>query len=100
MASNGNFTQQDQYKEPADQQQTAPTTSAADGSATAAASATNNPSKDEVGWYFVEQFYTTLSKSPEKLHVCYLRCQCAFFVLTTLIAFLWQALAIRLWSRS
>jgi hypothetical protein len=70
MASNGNFTQQDQYKEPADQQQTAPTTSAADGSATAAASATNNPSKDEVGWYFVEQFYTTLSKSPEKLHVC------------------------------
>ncbi|KAF5683177.1 hypothetical protein FDENT_7360 [Fusarium denticulatum] len=71
MASNGNFTQQDQYKEPADQQQTAPTTSAADGSATAAASATNNPSKDEVGWYFVEQFYTTLSKSPEKLHLFY-----------------------------
>jgi hypothetical protein len=30
---------------------------------------TNNLSKDEVGWYFVEQFYTTLSKSPEKLHV-------------------------------
>ena len=25
--------------------------------------------KDEVGWYFVEQYYTTLSKSPEKLHV-------------------------------
>ncbi|CVK88579.1 related to Ras-GTPase-activating protein binding protein 2 [Fusarium mangiferae] len=49
----------------------APTTSAADGSATAAASATNNPSKDEVGWYFVEQFYTTLSKSPEKLHLFY-----------------------------
>ncbi|PCD38201.1 hypothetical protein AU210_006684 [Fusarium oxysporum f. sp. radicis-cucumerinum] len=71
MASNGNFAQQDQYKEPADQQQTAPTTSAADGSATAAASATNNPSKDEVGWYFVEQFYTTLSKSPEKLHLFY-----------------------------
>ncbi|KAG5750195.1 hypothetical protein H9Q72_006129 [Fusarium xylarioides] len=49
----------------------APTTSAADGSATAAVSATNNPSKDEVGWYFVEQFYTTLSKSPEKLHLFY-----------------------------
>lgn len=34
--------------------------------------------KDEVGWYFVEQYYTTLSKSPEKLHVgrpCY---QCLF----------------------
>ena len=26
--------------------------------------------KDEVGWYFVEQYYTTLSRSPEKLHVC------------------------------
>ena len=26
--------------------------------------------KDEVGWYFVEQYYTTLSKNPEKLHVC------------------------------
>lgn len=25
--------------------------------------------KDEVGWYFVEQYYTTLSKTPEKIHV-------------------------------
>jgi hypothetical protein len=25
--------------------------------------------KDEVGWYFVEQYYTTLSKAPEKVHV-------------------------------
>jgi len=25
--------------------------------------------KDQVAWYFVEQYYTTLSKSPEKLHV-------------------------------
>ena len=25
--------------------------------------------KDEVGWYFVEQYYTTLSRHPEKLHV-------------------------------
>ncbi|KAF5236818.1 hypothetical protein FAUST_6345 [Fusarium austroamericanum] len=71
MASNGNFAQQDQYKESADQQQTAPATSAADGSTTAAASANSNLSKDEVGWYFVEQYYTTLSKSPEKLHLFY-----------------------------
>ncbi|KAL6925098.1 hypothetical protein FSST1_002372 [Fusarium sambucinum] len=71
MASNGNFAQQDQYKEPAGQQQTAPTTSAADGSTTAAASANSNLSKDEVGWYFVEQYYNTLSKSPEKLHLFY-----------------------------
>lgn len=26
-------------------------------------------SKDQVGWYFVEQYYNTVSKSPEKLHV-------------------------------
>ena len=32
---------------------------------------TSNIGKDEVGWYFVEQFYNTLSKSPEKLHVSY-----------------------------
>lgn len=25
--------------------------------------------KDEVGWYFVEQYYTTMSKNPEKLYV-------------------------------
>lgn len=25
--------------------------------------------KDEVGWYFVEQYYTTLSRSPDKLYV-------------------------------
>ncbi|KAL9061486.1 MAG: hypothetical protein Q9162_000017 [Coniocarpon cinnabarinum] len=28
-------------------------------------------SKDEVGWYFVEQYYTTMSKSPEKLYLFY-----------------------------
>lgn len=37
------------------------------------ASAANNSNakvpKDEVGWYFVEQYYTTLSKAPEKIHV-------------------------------
>lgn len=25
--------------------------------------------QDQVGWYFVEQYYTTLSKNPEKLFV-------------------------------
>jgi hypothetical protein len=41
------------------------------GSDTSGVAETNGtPSKDEVGWYFVEQYYTTLSKSPEKLHVC------------------------------
>ena len=61
MATNGDFTLQDQYKV-ADQYPA--------GVADATGNAANsNLSKDEVGWYFVEQFYTTLSKSPEKLHV-------------------------------
>ncbi|KAJ5145741.1 uncharacterized protein N7515_000305 [Penicillium bovifimosum] len=30
-------------------------------------------SKDEVGWYFVEQYYTTMSRTPEKLHLFYSR---------------------------
>lgn len=51
MATNGSFAQQDQLKPGVD------------------TDANNNLSKDEVGWYFVEQYYTTLSKSPEKLHV-------------------------------
>lgn len=32
-------------------------------------------SKEEVGWYFVEQYYKTLNKSPEKLHVSPPPCQ-------------------------
>ncbi|KAI1374671.1 hypothetical protein F4677DRAFT_447307 [Hypoxylon crocopeplum] len=31
----------------------------------------NNLGKDEVAWFFVEQYYTTLSKNPEKLHLFY-----------------------------
>jgi hypothetical protein len=38
--------------------------------------------KDEVGWYFVEQYYTTLSKSPDRLYVSRLRpaplCTCLY----------------------
>lgn len=37
------------------------------------ASGNHNLSKDEVAWYFVEQYYTTLSKTPEKLHLFYSR---------------------------
>ncbi|EMC94607.1 hypothetical protein BAUCODRAFT_35841 [Baudoinia panamericana UAMH 10762] len=38
-----------------------------------ASSASSQPEipKDEVGWYFVEQYYTTLSRSPEKLYLFY-----------------------------
>ncbi len=35
----------------------------------AAPEASKPPSKDEVGWYFVESYYTTLSKNPETLYV-------------------------------
>lgn len=45
---------------PAESSSTAPPTSA---------SGTSDIPKDEVGWYFVEQYYTTLSRSPEKLYV-------------------------------
>ncbi|KAL2817240.1 hypothetical protein BDW59DRAFT_152847 [Aspergillus cavernicola] len=33
----------------------------------------NGASKDEVGWYFVEQYYTNMSRSPDKLHLFYSR---------------------------
>lgn len=40
------------------------------GSTTSAANeGSSSIPKDEVGWYFVEQYYTTLSRNPEKLHV-------------------------------
>lgn len=52
-------------------------TSAAAGYGASGPSSGNNNSsngasdipKEEVGWYFVEQYYTTLSRSPEKLFV-------------------------------
>ena len=59
MATNGNVNHHDQYAAAA---QTTEVPASADNS-------TTNLPKDEVGWYFVEQYYTTLSKSPERLHV-------------------------------
>lgn len=46
---------------------TAPTSS----EPTGAVEANKAPSKDEVGWYFVESYYTTLSKNPETLYLYY-----------------------------
>jgi len=46
------------------------TTSAADAAPEASPTPDqSNLPKEEVGWYFVEQYYTTLSKTPEKVHV-------------------------------
>ncbi len=59
MATNGNINHHDQYAAPA-----APAEAPAN-----ADSPTDNLPKVEVGWYFVEQYYTTMSKSPERLHV-------------------------------
>lgn len=39
------------------------------GTSAASTEGSSSIPKDEVGWYFVEQYYTTLSKNPEKLHV-------------------------------
>lgn len=66
MATNGSFSQQEQYKSGAESY---PATSGAAESTTGGTAGGQDLSKDEVGWYFVEQYYTTLSKNPEKLHV-------------------------------
>ena len=57
---------------------------------TGAADAHKAPSKDEVGWYFVESYYTTLSKNPETLYVsirtiqeCQVICSSQIFSYTT-----------------
>ncbi|KAI9742799.1 MAG: hypothetical protein M1818_003528 [Claussenomyces sp. TS43310] len=66
--TNGSFNQQDQYKSGTEQY------TATQGATDAAHGSTNGNtdlSKDEIGWYFVEQYYTTLSRSPEKLHLFY-----------------------------
>lgn len=73
MATNGSFAQQEQYKGTTEQY---PATSGA-ADATSGNASGNDLSKDEVGWYFVEQYYTTLSKSPEKLHARITRIICA-----------------------
>ncbi|KAK1986835.1 hypothetical protein LZ30DRAFT_581321 [Colletotrichum cereale] len=66
MATNGNYTTLDQFKDAVE-----PTSSGSTATNDAASAGNNNLSKDEVGWYFVEQYYTTLSKNPDKLHLFY-----------------------------
>ena len=62
MATNGNTNHQEQWRESGGTPSDAP-------SASNTAAADSTTSKDEVGWYFVQQYYTTLSKNPDKLHV-------------------------------
>jgi len=64
--ANGSFSQQEQYRSSTESY---PATSGAAEASGGSGNGTADLSKDEIGWYFVEQYYTTLSKSPEKLHV-------------------------------
>ncbi|ELR05950.1 hypothetical protein VC83_08206 [Pseudogymnoascus destructans] len=67
-ATSGVSNQQEPYKSATEQYtNTASAAETASGNANGSAEL----SKDEIGWYFVEQYYTTLSKSPEKLHLFY-----------------------------
>ncbi|EGO58261.1 hypothetical protein NEUTE1DRAFT_122532 [Neurospora tetrasperma FGSC 2508] len=65
MATNGNVNHSDQYAAPSS------TTEAPATASTTSQTQNQTLPKDEVGWYFVEQYYTTLSKNPEKLHLFY-----------------------------
>ncbi|KAH6624606.1 hypothetical protein B0J18DRAFT_465810 [Chaetomium sp. MPI-SDFR-AT-0129] len=61
MATNGNLNHDQHVAAPAQTTEVS-----------ASAEATNSPlPKDEVGWYFVEQYYTTMSRSPDRLHLYY-----------------------------
>ncbi|KAK0674246.1 hypothetical protein QBC41DRAFT_51936 [Cercophora samala] len=59
MSTNGNANHHEQYAA------TGPTTSE---STPQIENSQSDLPKDEIGWYFVEQYYTTLSKNPDKLH--------------------------------
>lgn len=63
-----------QYSQPAElaaNTPNAPSHASSASQSTAAATATQKADPQEIGWYFVEQYYTTLSKSPERIHLFY-----------------------------
>ena len=64
-----------QYGQPAELAASTPSgpvhASTASQSSTAASAAPQKADPQEIGWYFVEQYYTTLSKSPERIHLFY-----------------------------
>lgn len=95
MATNGSFGQQEQYKGALEAYPAAP---ASINTASQADSDSGKLTNDQVGWYFVEQYYTTLSKAPEKLHVSAAH-WCAQEICSHDIALLRQAVAVRLRPR-
>nr|KAK5448492.1 hypothetical protein LTR18_001580 [Exophiala xenobiotica] len=63
-----------QYTQPVELAASAPSAPTHASSASQSTTTSTNAQKadpQEIGWYFVEQYYTTLSKSPEKIHLFY-----------------------------
>lgn len=63
-----------QYSQPAElaaSTPSAPTHGASASQSTSTSATAQKADPQEIGWYFVEQYYTTLSKSPEKIHLFY-----------------------------
>jgi len=48
-----------------------PPPSASQSTTASTSAAAAKPDPQEIGWYFVEQYYTTLSKNPERIHLFY-----------------------------
>ena len=78
---NGNFPAQHSYPETFNQAHAPlntatnfqPAQSSTPTTATPTEQQKNEISKDEVGWFFVEQYYTTMSRNPDKLPLFYSR---------------------------
>ena len=75
MAAEVNGIYGSQYAQPAELAASMPSAPTHASSHSVASTATSTPAAKpdprEVGWFFVEQYYTTLSKSPEKIHLFY-----------------------------
>ena len=63
-----------QYGPPAELPASTPGASHAPSASQSTTASTTGAAKadpQEIGWYFVEQYYTTLSKNPERIHLFY-----------------------------
>lgn len=57
-------------------------------------SAQSSTGPEEVGWYFVQQYYTTLNKTPERLHVSFHPTDLSIGIVNSFFVFEWCALLI------
>ncbi|KAI1772490.1 hypothetical protein F4818DRAFT_173684 [Hypoxylon cercidicola] len=75
MATNGNLSRdigrEDQFMPSSATSTTHSVSAIQPAEQSSSTSPNSNLGKDEVAWFFVEQYYTTLSKNPEKLHLFY-----------------------------